>query len=172
MKSFPDLAQPAVDHLGEGRIDSGQQLVQVHPEVEGRFLAQLAPHHRLRTASNPGSSAAYLCRGVAVVGTAGEVPLRMDVDGAYRVGGTRVTLDTVVAAFEGGASPEEIATRFPVLRLPDLYLVLGYYLAHERELSDYLEVRRSTAADARTRIEDPSRSSDLRNRLLARRTSR
>ena len=34
------------------------------------------------------------------------VPLRTDADGVVRVGRTRVTLDTVVAAFEEGATAE------------------------------------------------------------------
>ena len=37
------------------------------------------------------------------------IPLRMDSDGVVRVGKTRVTLDTVVAAFVEGATAEEIA---------------------------------------------------------------
>lgn len=36
------------------------------------------------------------------------VPLDTDRDGVFRVGGTRVTLDTVVGAFTDGATPEEI----------------------------------------------------------------
>jgi hypothetical protein len=32
-----------------------------------------------------------------------QVPLRTDDHGVVRVGGTRVTLDTVIAAFENGA---------------------------------------------------------------------
>jgi uncharacterized protein (DUF433 family) len=36
------------------------------------------------------------------------VPVEIDADGAARVGGTRVTLDTVVNAFNNGATAEEI----------------------------------------------------------------
>lgn len=38
-----------------------------------------------------------------------------DADGVVRVAGTRVTLDTVVAAFEEGATAEEIAQQYPSL---------------------------------------------------------
>ncbi len=34
------------------------------------------------------------------------IPLETDADGVVRVGGTRVTLDTVVAAFKEGATAE------------------------------------------------------------------
>ncbi len=36
------------------------------------------------------------------------VPLTSDADGVIRIGATRVTLDTVVAAFLDGATAEEI----------------------------------------------------------------
>ena len=37
------------------------------------------------------------------------VPIHTDADGIVRVAGTRVTLDTIVAAFDAGATAEEIA---------------------------------------------------------------
>jgi uncharacterized protein (DUF433 family) len=57
------------------------------------------------------------------------VPLAPDADGAVRVGGTRVTLDVVVRAFDEGASPEEVAQRHPSLVLADVYSVFTYFLA-------------------------------------------
>jgi hypothetical protein len=36
------------------------------------------------------------------------IPLAMDAHGVFRVGRTRVTLDLVVAAFQRGATAEEI----------------------------------------------------------------
>ena len=44
-------------------------------------------------------------------------PLRMDADGVVRVGGTRVTLDTVVWEYENGASAEEVVLHYPTLDL-------------------------------------------------------
>jgi len=35
-----------------------------------------------------------------------QVPLKTDTNGVVRVGGTRVTLDTVIAAFKEGAAAE------------------------------------------------------------------
>lgn len=56
------------------------------------------------------------------------VPLNIDMDGVIRVGNTRVTLDTVVAAFKEGATAEEIVWQYPSLSLADVYAVIGYYL--------------------------------------------
>jgi len=64
------------------------------------------------------------------------IPLSKDANGVYRIGGTRVTLDLVVRAFNRGATPEEIAQDFPSLRLPDIYQVIGYYLKHGSELAE------------------------------------
>ncbi len=69
--------------------------------------------------------------------TAEPVPLRADADAVVRVGGTRVTLDTVVAAFKDGATSEEIVNEYPSLRLPDVYSVLGYYLRRKDEVEAY-----------------------------------
>jgi len=48
-------------------------------------------------------------------------PLQATEDGVVRVGGTRVTLDTVVTAFEEGATAEEIVQHYPALRLAATY---------------------------------------------------
>jgi hypothetical protein len=49
------------------------------------------------------------------------VPIHTDGDGVVRVAGTRVTLDTIVAAFDAGATAEEIAQQlllhFPCRRV-------------------------------------------------------
>ena len=97
------------------------------------------------------------------------VPLVADRDGVMRVGGTRVTLDTVVAAFREGATAEEIAQQYPSLRLADVYAVIGYYLHHQREVDDYLRERRQQAAEARRSNEARFDPAGVRDRLLARR---
>ena len=40
---------------------------------------------------------------------ADQLPLELHVDGVIRVGGTRVTLDTIMTAYRNGASAEQIA---------------------------------------------------------------
>jgi uncharacterized protein (DUF433 family) len=53
------------------------------------------------------------------------------VHGAYRISGTRVSLDSVVYAFLNGVSPESIQDSFPVLTLEQVYGAIAYYLAHQ-----------------------------------------
>lgn len=96
------------------------------------------------------------------------VPLRVDQDDVVRVGGTRVTLDTVVTAFEQGATAAEIVDRYSVLSLADVYLVLGYYLHHRTEIETYLQARQQQAAEVRRQNEARFPSDGIRERLLAR----
>jgi uncharacterized protein (DUF433 family) len=96
------------------------------------------------------------------------IPLSTDADGVIRVAGTRVTLDTVIDTFLTGASPEEIAQDFPVLRLDDIYAVITYYLRHREEVTAYLDQRRARAGALRREIAAHSPQTGLRDRLLAR----
>ena len=66
------------------------------------------------------------------------VPIHTDADGVVRVAGTRVTLDTIVAAFDAGATAEEIAQQYSSISLADVYSVITYYLRHKTEVSVYL----------------------------------
>jgi uncharacterized protein (DUF433 family) len=59
-------------------------------------------------------------------------------NGAYRITGTRVSLDSVVYAFLNGVSPESIVDSFPVLTLEQVYGAITYYLAHQGEVDAYL----------------------------------
>ncbi len=104
--------------------------------------------------------------------TALAVPLKEDADGVVRVGGTRVTLDTVIGFFEQGESPEQIAEGFPTLTLADIYAVIGYYLRHRAAVVAYLERRKEEAAAVRREIEAQPGHTEFRERLLARRASR
>jgi uncharacterized protein (DUF433 family) len=72
-------------------------------------------------------------------------PIETDAYGVARVSRTRVTLDTVVTAFLGGCTPEEIGEQYPSLQLPDIYLVIGYYLRHRDEVHTYLAERQRQA---------------------------
>lgn len=97
------------------------------------------------------------------------VPLHTDEDGVIRVAGTRVPLETVVVAFDSGATPEEIAQDFPVLKLDDIYAVVTYSLRHPEEVSAYLDRRRAQASEIRLKWEARCPQTGLRERLLARR---
>ena len=97
------------------------------------------------------------------------VPLVTDADGVVRVGGTRVTLDTVVAAFREGATAEEIAHQYPTLRLADVYSVIAYYLRHQASVDTYLDDRSHSSRSIRHENERRTDPSGIRDRLLARR---
>ena len=60
-------------------------------------------------------------------------------EGAYRISGTRVSLDSVVYAFLRGSSPESIAQSFPVLSLEEVYGAIAFYLGHQTEVDTYLQ---------------------------------
>lgn len=96
-------------------------------------------------------------------------PLTMGTDGTLRVRGSRVTLDTVVAAFEGGATPEEISQQFPTVDLATTYGVLACVLANKDEVDAYLERRRTEAETVRQENERRFDPDGVRDRLLARR---
>lgn len=97
------------------------------------------------------------------------VPLRLDEGEVLRVGNTRVSLDSVVAAFHDGATPEEIVQHYDVLALADVYAVIAYYLEHQQEIDAYLTARRSHREQVRQEIEAHHSPSGIRQRLLARR---
>src|SRR6266540_5052597 len=61
-----------------------------------------------------------------------------NVNGAYRITGTRVSLDSVVYSFLNGVSPESIVDSFPVLTLEQVYGAIAYYLARQAEVDAYL----------------------------------
>ena len=97
------------------------------------------------------------------------VPLKVDTDGVVRVAGTRVTLDTIVDAFNNGATAEEIAQQYPSLHVADVYSVIGYYLRRRSEVEAYLRQRQEQAHDVRKQNESRFGSRGIRDRLLARR---
>jgi uncharacterized protein (DUF433 family) len=101
--------------------------------------------------------------------TAAPPPLTVNADGVVRVGGTRVTLDTLVQAFQEGATAEEIAQQYPSLRLADIYTAIGYYLQHQAEVEEYLRRQRQEAAEVRRQNEARFDPNGVRARLLARR---
>ena len=101
--------------------------------------------------------------------TTERIPVQTGSDGVIRIGGTRVTLDTLVAAFEAGATAEEIVQQYPSVALADAYAVIAYYLRHRAELAEYLERRQKQAKNARAENEQRFDPSGVRDRLLARR---
>ena len=95
-------------------------------------------------------------------------PLETNADGVVLIGKTRVTLDTVVAIFEQGATAEEIVHRYPSLKLADVYATIAFYLNNREEIEIYLQQRKQQAQKVRERNESKLDSQTMRDRLLAR----
>lgn len=98
------------------------------------------------------------------------IPLTTDTHGVVRVANTRVTLDTLIAAFSEGATPETIAQQYPSLSLADVYAVIGYSLNHRPEVHAYLQQREQAEAQIRRDNEARFEPDGVRARLLARRS--
>jgi uncharacterized protein (DUF433 family) len=96
------------------------------------------------------------------------VPLTADPTGTIRVGATRVTLDSVVAAYHEGFSAEEIAEQYPTLALADVHATVAYYLRHRHEVDQHLAERQVQGARLRIELEARHPSRALRERLIAR----
>jgi uncharacterized protein (DUF433 family) len=107
---------------------------------------------------------------MSLVLAAEPLPLVTDADGVVRVANTRVTLDTIVAAFQDGLTAEEIAAQYPSLGLGEVYAVIGYYLCHQAEVDAYLAAREQRAKDVRQENERRFNPVGVRSRLLARQT--
>jgi uncharacterized protein (DUF433 family) len=80
-------------------------------------------------------------------------PLRIDEQGAVRVGNSRVTLDVLIEEYEGGASPEAIVRAFDTLEKADVYAALAYYLRHQDEVKAYLRRREAEAVEIQRKLE-------------------
>ena len=100
------------------------------------------------------------------------VPLRTDADGVLRVGNTRVRLETVLSSFANGVSAEEILLKYPSLNLTDIYSVITYYLWHQEEIDAYLRERQGLEQSTREEIERMFPPHGIRERLLARSSSK
>lgn len=55
-------------------------------------------------------------------------------NGGYYVAGTRVSLDSIVYAFNAGESPETIRRNFSALSLEQVYGAIAFYLGHQAEV--------------------------------------
>lgn len=97
------------------------------------------------------------------------VPLNRDAHGVIRVDSTRVSLDTVIFAFNQGSTPEEIVPDYSTLDLSDVYAVIAYYLQNQAEVEDYLRERETERDEMRREMETRFPQVGLRERLLARR---
>jgi uncharacterized protein (DUF433 family) len=62
-------------------------------------------------------------------------------NGGYYVVGSRISLDSVVYSFERGNSPDGIQKEYPLLRLPQIYGAIAFYLDHQADVRGYLDAK-------------------------------
>jgi uncharacterized protein (DUF433 family) len=89
--------------------------------------------------------------------------IRTDEHGVLRVGASRVMLDSVLAAWSQGHSPETIRSQYPSLTLEEVYGALAWSLAHSAEVSEYLKKQDAQWEHWKRRSE--AQASPLRDRL-------
>jgi uncharacterized protein (DUF433 family) len=57
----------------------------------------------------------------------------------YYIAGSRVSLDSVVAAYWRGQPPESILRSYPLLALAQIYGAIAFYLSNQAEIDLYLD---------------------------------
>src|ERR1035438_4306875 len=60
------------------------------------------------------------------------------IEGQYLVGGTRVSLDSLVDLFREGMSVESMVDSYPALTLEQVHGALALYLGNQKEIDAYL----------------------------------
>lgn len=88
-------------------------------------------------------------------------------EGEYFVGGSRVTLHSIIAAWRRGAGPEQIQQSFPSLPLVAIYGAITYYLERQAELDANFRETDELLAAQQSAIEaqHPTFFNDIRARL-------
>jgi uncharacterized protein (DUF433 family) len=91
------------------------------------------------------------------------------IDGAYRITDSRVSLASVVYAWRDGLSPESINENFPVLTLEEVYGAITFYLANQEEIDKYLSLSEAEFETARQKSIEQLRQNkpQLYERLVA-----
>src|SRR5260370_10356672 len=92
-------------------------------------------------------------------------PLNQDSEGSIRLTGSRITFDTLMAAFKKGNSAEQIQDSFPSLSLTQIYGAIAWYLDHQAEAEDYLKELETDVEGIRQEIKNKPGRAALRERL-------
>ena len=75
---------------------------------------------------------------VSIVGTIPK-PVRIDEGGGLKVGNTRVSLGSVIYAFNRGDDASEIQRQFDTLTLAQIHGAIAYYLHNKAKVDAYLD---------------------------------
>lgn len=105
---------------------------------------------------------------MSVISTS-EIKLTETEGGVLRIGDTRVSLDSVIIAFNQGSTPEQILYDYDTLTLADVYAAISYYLQHRETVDSYLAKRAKQNKKLRESNDARFGHKGIRERLLARR---
>ncbi|HEX5083786.1 MAG TPA: DUF433 domain-containing protein [Blastocatellia bacterium] len=93
----------------------------------------------------------------------------IQVNSAYQIADSRVSLDSIVYAWLEGQSPETIADNFPVLTLEEVYGAIAYYLSNRETIDEYLREKKTEFEEMRRKSVEELRKNhpQLYARLMA-----
>ncbi|MCX7992279.1 MAG: DUF433 domain-containing protein, partial [Fimbriimonadales bacterium] len=97
------------------------------------------------------------------------LPVRIESNGAVRVGDSRVTLEIVLEAFLQGETPEQVVQSYPTLNLADVCCLYAHYSVNRQLFEKYLEASRQQSESVREMIESAYPTEDLRERIKQKR---
>lgn len=98
-----------------------------------------------------------------------EIKLTETESGVLRIGDSRVSLDSVIIAFNQGSTPEQIVYDYDTLSLSDVYAAISYYLQHRETVDSYLAKRAEQNEKLRESNDARFGHQGIREKLLARR---
>jgi uncharacterized protein (DUF433 family) len=97
---------------------------------------------------------------------------RPNKNGVILVGGSRVTLDSILTLHRQGATVEEIDFAFDSVGRSNIVAAIEFSLSHPEEVEDYLARRAARAKEVRAENERRFPSAGIRERLEARRSNK
>ncbi len=101
-----------------------------------------------------------------------EIKLTKTEGGVLRIGNTRVSIDSVIIAFNQGSAPEQIVYDYDTLTLAEVYAAISYYLQNRETVDAYLAKRAKQNEKLREANDTRFGHRGIREKLLARRSDR
>jgi len=102
----------------------------------------------------------------SIVGTISNA-VRLE-DGVYKIGDTRVSLDTLIYEFNNGSDATEIQREYDSLSLAQIHAAIAYYLHNKAEMDRYLAKRDVERSKIKREIQAEFPTKVTREILLAR----
>jgi uncharacterized protein (DUF433 family) len=93
------------------------------------------------------------------------IPLETNKQGVIRVKGTRVSLDSILHAYNEGATAEEIVLRYPTCAIEEVYTILSWALNNSDFVTEYLAIQTARRGQLEKVIRQEFPSSGLKERV-------